>query len=78
MGDLGFAGVVLEVVELAWGIGGGFGEDVGGEWGVGEVAVAAGAGVVEVFPMAAADGEVEVQVWWGGWRWIVIELDLSV
>ncbi len=59
MGDLGFAGVFLEVVELAWGIGGGFGEDVGGEGEVGEVAVSAGAGVVEVIPMAAADGEVE-------------------
>ncbi len=56
---LGFAGVFLEVVELAGRIGGGFGEDVGGERGVGEVAVAAGAGVVEIFPMAAADGEVE-------------------
>ena len=55
---LGFFGVGLEVVELAGGVGGGVGKVEVLEFGL-AVVVAAGVLVVEVFPRASADGELE-------------------
>ena len=55
---LGFLGVGLEVVELSGGVGGGVGKVEVLEFGL-AVVVAAGVLVVEVFPRASADGELE-------------------
>lgn len=55
---LGFLGVALEVVELAGGVWGGVGNVEVLEFGL-AVVVAAGVLVVEIFPRAAANGELE-------------------
>ena len=55
---LGFLGIALEVVELAGGVWGGVGKVEVLEFGL-AVVVAAGALVVEIFPRASANGELE-------------------
>ena len=54
---LRLAGVSIQVVELAWRAGRGVGEEERFELGILLVAVAAGTGVIEIFPLATADGE---------------------